>query len=195
MSELLEMLMAPDNDVYLQLYKKLIKNRILYYNSDVNDSLIDMVAMPILLMNEEEADIPTEKLKPITIWISTNGGDIVPTLYTVNVIRNSRIPIHCKVLSIAASAGLYLTIACHKRSGSKSSIFLLHKGSLSLGGDTSSVEDTMEFFKGPVDAQFIDLIRERTKITEEQLKKIRRNETYVLGEEALETYGFIDELY
>lgn len=195
MSELLEMLMAPDNDVYLQLYKKLIKSRILYYNSDVNDSLIDMIATPILLMNEEEADIPTEKLKPITIWLNTSGGDIIPTLFTVNVIRSSRIPIHVKTLSIVASAGLYLTLACHKRFGNKSTIFLLHKGSLSLGGDTSSVEDTMEFFKGPVDAQFIDLIRERTKITEEQLKKIRRNETYVLGEEALETYGFIDELY
>lgn len=195
MSELLEMLLAPDNDVFLQLYKKLLKERILYYNCEVNDSLIDMVAMPILLMNEEEKDIPVEKLKPITIWLSTNGGDIVPTLYTVNVIRNSRIPIHCKVLSIAASAGLYLTLACHKRFGSKSSIFLLHKGSLSLGGDTSSVEDTMEFFKGPVDAQFIELIMDRTKITEDMLKKIRRNETYVLGEEALETYGFIDELY
>lgn len=195
MSEILEMLLAPDNDVYMQLYKKLIKNRILYYNSDVNDSLIDMIAMPILTLNEEEAYIPTEKLQPITIWLNTSGGDIIPTLFTVNVIRNSRIPIHVKVLGIAASAGLYLTVACHKRIGSKSSIFLLHKGSLSLGGDTSSVEDTMEFFKGPVDQQFIDLITERTKITEEMLKKIRRNETYVLGEEAMNVYGFIDELY
>ncbi|TRZ52804.1 MAG: hypothetical protein D4S01_02320 [Dehalococcoidia bacterium] len=195
MSELLEMLMTPDNDVCLQLYKKLIKDRILYFNSDINDSLIDMVAMPILIMNEEEKDIPTEKLNPITIWLNTSGGDIVPTLFTVNTIKNSRIPIHIKALGIVASAGLYLTVACHHRIGSKSTIFLLHKGSLSLGGDTSSVEDTMEFFKGPVDEQFTNLIIERTKITEDKLKKIRRNETYVLGEEALTEYGFIDELY
>ena len=194
MGDLMELLVGGKNEIGDELYRSLLKKRIIYYNQDVSDSLIDMVALPILTWNIEEEDIPTEKLKPITIWLSTNGGDIIPTLYTIDVIQKSRIPIHVKVLAIAASAGLYLTIACHKRFGSKNTVYLLHKGSLSLGGDTSAVEDTMDFFKGPIDEKFVKLIVDKTKITEEELKKIRRNETYVLGEEAL-TYGFIDELY
>ena len=137
--------------------------------------------------------MPEDKLIPITIWVNSYGGNADVGLYMINLIQESRIPIHAKVLSVAASAALYLTIACKYRTASRNSIFLLHKGSYSIGGNASEVEDVLEFYKGEVDEKIVELILNKTKVTKEDLKKIRRNETYCLGEKALE-YGFVDEI-
>lgn len=107
--------------------------------------------------------------------------------------QESRIPIHVKVLSMAASAGLYIALAAKHRTASKNTIFLLHKGSYSLGGNAGEVEDVLDFYKDKVDSKIVELILGSTKLTESKLKTIRRNETYCLAEEALEM-GFIDEI-
>ena len=191
--ELLSTMNTPN--VYEETYRRLWKNRIIYFNSDIDTSILENLVVPILLLNEEEKDIPVEKLKPITIWISSYGGCANETVYACEIIKKSRIPIHSKVLAIAASAGLYLNLACHWRTASRNSIFLLHKGSLSLAGNSSEVEDTVDFYKDKIDGIITKLILETTKLTDEDLKKIRRAETYAMGDEALEKYGFIDELY
>ncbi len=193
MEELLG-LVTETSTIYEKLYTSLLTERIIYLNGDIDDNTVDLVTMQIILANEKEKDIPEEVLKPITIYLNTRGGDIDPTIHLVQVIQESRIPIHVRVLAMAASAGLYITIACKHRVAYKNSILLLHKGSIYVAGNTSSAEDTMEFYKEIIQQKFDDLIVSRTKITKQELKKIRRNETYCLGQEALEKYGFIDEL-
>jgi ATP-dependent Clp protease protease subunit len=125
--------------------------------------------------------------------VNSYGGNADVGLYMINLIKASRIPIHAKILCCAASAALYLVLACKYRTASENSICLLHKGSYSIGGNASEVEDVMEFYKGEVDTKIVELILDRTKVTKDELKKIRRNETYVLGKKALEM-GFIDEI-
>jgi len=194
MSELiLDFKSLSTDGIYDDLYKQLWKQRILYLNGEIDENIIDYIATPILIKNIEEQDLSEDKLKPITIWVNSYGGNADVGLYMINLIQESRIPIHAKVLSVAASAALYLTIACKYRTASKNSIFLLHKGSYSIGGNASEVEDVMEFYKGEVDNKIVELILSRTNVSKEELKKIRRNETYCLGEKALE-YGFIDEI-
>lgn len=193
MSDYIDLEVLSTDGIYDELYKKLWKQRILYLNGGIDDSTIDYIATPILIKNIEELDIPEDKLKPITIWINSPGGDANVGLYMIGLIQESRIPIHCKVLSLAASAALYMVMACKYRIGSKNSIYLLHKGSYSIGGNANEVEDVLDFYKGEVDNKFSELIVNRTNLTKEELKKIRRNETYVLGEKALEM-GFIDEI-
>jgi ATP-dependent Clp protease protease subunit len=180
--------------VYEKMYNELLDDRIIYLNNDIDENTVDMITMQIIMANEREKDIPVEKLKPITLFINSYGGSADACLHLIQIIEESRIPIDCQVLSIAASAGLYLVIACRHRKGYKNSIYLLHKGSISISGNAGEAEDIMDFYKGIVQEKFDDLILRRTKITPEQLKKIKRNETYCLGEDALNIYGFIDEL-
>jgi len=182
--------------IYEEIYKKLWQEkRILYLNAEIDDNTIDMIATPILLQNELEKDIPESELKPITIWLGSYGGSADACAFLVEVIEKSRIPIHAKILYVAASAGLYLAIACKHRVANNNSIFLLHKGSISLGQtNMGEAEDLISFYKDEVGKLFDDLIIRRTKITAEELKKIKRNETYCLAQEALDKYGFIDEI-
>ena len=97
------------DDMYNDLYKQLWNSRILYLNGEIDDSTIDYICTPILIKNIEEKDIADDQLKPITIWVNSYGGSADVGLYIINLIQNSRIPIHAKVLSVAASAALYLT--------------------------------------------------------------------------------------
>lgn len=195
MDELLAMMGTDErNPLYERLYSSLLQHRIIYLNEDITDTVVDLVTMQIILANEKEKDIPKQELKPITIYLNTRGGDVDPTLHLIQVIQESRIPIHVRVLAIAASAGLYITLACKHRVAYKNSILLLHKGSIQVGGNTSAAEDTMEFYKEIVQKKFDKLILQRTKIDEKTLKQIRRNETYCLGTEGFEKYGFIDEV-
>ena len=182
--------------IYEEIYKKLWQEkRILYLNAEIDDNTIDMIATPILLQNELEKDIPESELKPITIWLGSYGGSADACAFLVEVIEKSRIPIHARILYVAASAGLYLAIACKHRVANNNSIFLLHKGSISLGQtNMGEAEDLISFYKDEVGKLFDDLIIRRTKITAEELKKIKRNETYCLAKSALEVYGFIDEI-
>jgi len=182
--------------IYEEMYKKLWEDRrILYLNTDIDDNTLDLIATPILLQNELEIDIPTDKLKPITLWLNSYGGSADACAFLVEVIEKSRIPINCRVLSVAASAGLYIAISCKHRVASSNTIFLLHKGSISLGSTSAGeAEDIIAFYKDEVGKIFDDLILRRTKITPEELKTIKRNETYCLAKDALELYGFIDEI-
>jgi ATP-dependent protease ClpP protease subunit len=179
--------------MYESIYKEMLSRRILYINDEISDLTIDMVATPIQLLNQEEVDTPTEKLKPLKIMLNSPGGDAGTCLYIIDVIKNSRIPIHCEVMSMAASAGLYICVACHKRVAHPNSMFLLHKGSVMVSGSAGAAEDFMDFYKDEVGHIFDNLIIERTKITPDELSRIRRHETYCLANRALEL-GFIDEI-
>lgn len=180
--------------LYEKIYAELLKDRIIYLNNDIDDNTVDMVTMQILTANEREKNIKDEDLEPIWIYINTCGGSPDVVLHLIQVIEESRIPIYGKVLSIAASAGLYLIVACKHRVSFKNSVHLLHKGSITIAGNFGEAEDLMEFYKGEVQDKLDDLLLRRTKITAEKLKEIRRNETYCLGQKALEEYGFIDEI-
>lgn len=180
--------------VYEKMYSELLKDRILYLNNDIDDNTVDMITMQILIANEKEKDIPENELQPIWLYLNSYGGSADVCLHLIQVIEESRIPIYTKTLAIAASAGLYLTVACKHRVGYKNSIYLLHKGSIQLSGNMNEAEEIMDFYKIDVQERMDDLLLRRTKITPEQLKKIRRNETYCLGKRALEEYGFIDEI-
>lgn len=180
--------------LYEEIYKNLLNDRIIYLNSDIDENTVDMVTMPILYFNEIDKGVPVEDRKPITLWINSYGGSADVCVHLIEVIEKSETPVDAKVLSMSASAGLYITIACRHRVASKNSIFLLHKGSIQLSGNFGECEEILEFYKKEVQNKMDDLIIRRTKITDKMLNKIRRNETYCFGQDALDKYGFIDEI-
>ncbi len=186
-------ILGTQDNIYDKLYVELLKKRIIFINQQIDDSIVDLVTMPILLKNIEEADIEEEKLQPITIYMNTDGGDVVVANHLIEVIQKSRIPIHVKVLAKACSAGLLITLACKHRMASKESVFLLHDGSCLVSGSAGKARDTMDFFDN-LDGKIKELITTRTKIDETEYKKLERKEIYCFGQEALERYGFIDEL-
>ena len=178
--------------IYENMYNKLLDKRIVYINQEIDESIVDMVTMFIIIRNMEEESVKEEELKPITIFLNTDGGDLITGIHLIEIIQNSRIPIHVRVLSKACSAGLLIAIAAKKRTASKNSIFLMHDGSYMLANSSSKAKDTMEFLDA-LEAKVDSLIIDRTNLDKEAYEQLKRKELYCFGEEALK-YGFIDEL-
>ena len=178
--------------IYENMYNKLLEKRIVYINQEIDESIVDMVTMYIITKNMDEENIIQDELKPITIFLNTDGGDLITGIHLIEIIQNSRIPIHVRVLSKACSAGLLIAIAGKRRSASKNSIFLMHDGSYMLANSSSKAKDTMEFLDA-LEAKVDELIIGKTNLTKEEYEQLKRKELYCFGEEALK-YGFIDEL-
>ncbi len=179
--------------LYDEVYKNLLEKRIIYINQEIDESIIDMVTMFIITKNMEEENITKDKLEPITIYLNTDGGDLITTMHLIETIQSSRIPIYARVLSKACSAGLLIAIACEKRMGSKNSVFLMHDGAYMLSNSGSKAKDTMEFLDA-LEERVDSLILDKTNLTKEEYEKLKRKELYCFGDEALEKYGFIDFL-
>lgn len=178
---------------YEQLYKKLWKEkRVLYYNFDVDDCMVDMLITPILMKNIEEKDIPESELKPIEIWINSDGGDVFVAMSLIDVMQKSRIPIDVRVLSKALSAGLLITLAGRRRIANKNTIFLLHEGSSFVQNASSKAKDTMKFLES-IEKKVDELVLNKTNLTPQQYKKIKKDEFWCFGDKALEL-GFVTEL-
>lgn len=178
--------------IYEEMYGELLKDRKIYINQDIDDSIIDMVTFPIMRFNEEDKHKPVGERKPVVIYINSHGGDTIVAMHLANIIMKSETPIHAVVLGKSFSAGLIITIACHKRMATVNSTFLLHDGSMMVANSTAKAKDTMEFFS-KLEEKVRDLILTKTNLTEDEYEILERKEFWCFGEVALEK-GFIDEL-
>ena len=178
--------------IYEDIYKNFLKERAIYYNNDIDDSAIDMIAVPIIKMNLEEANVPEDQLKPIKLYLNTDGGDAFVGMYLTEIIKKSRIPIHIYGLSRVCSAGLLIFLAGHKRFASSNTVFLLHDGEYIVANSSGKARDTMKFLE-QLEEKIDSFIKEHTKISEEQYTEIKRKEFYCFGDTAKEL-GFVDEI-
>lgn len=168
--------------------------RVLFINDVIDDTLLDYIVMSIHRFNidDEEAGIEVKDRTPIQIHINSDGGSIEAMFATISAIINSKTPVHTYDTGKAYSAGGLILMAGHKRFAYKYSTVLVHQGSTGAQGNTSSVMDTLEFYK-KTEEVIKDYITTRTKITSELYDKKYKQEWFMYADEALE-HGIIDEI-
>jgi len=142
------------NELYDEMIKENIENRILVLNDNVTDSVIEDYILYILKWNKEDKDIPIEKRKVITLYINSCGGDAFAGLHFAEICAISKTPIRSIAMSLVASAAFYIYIACSERIAFKNSVLLMHDGSIEISNSSRKASDTMKF---------IELMEQRTK--------------------------------
>lgn len=75
MAELMALLVAGNDDLYTEIIKENLANRVLIFNDEVNDSLIENYILYILKWNREDKDIEPSKRRKIKIILNSPGGD------------------------------------------------------------------------------------------------------------------------
>ena len=75
MSELLLPISSGNDDLYTEIIKENIDNRVLIFNDEVNDSLIENYILYILKWNREDKNIEPPKRRKITLILNSPGGD------------------------------------------------------------------------------------------------------------------------
>lgn len=153
-------------NTYEELFREYIADRILVFNEEVSDGMVEDVVMYILKWNKEDIGLPVEMRKPIKIYISSVGGDTFVSQNVVDVIMASTTPVWGIGLSLVASAAYHIYLACHERIAFKNSVFLQHDGAISIANSTKKARETMDFFSD-WEERTKAFVLERTNMTED----------------------------
>jgi ATP-dependent Clp protease protease subunit len=87
------------------IYSRLLRERIVFLNGEVNDTVSALVCAQLLFL---EAENPN---KPIHLYINSPGGVITSGLAMYDTMRYIRAPVHTLCLGTARSMGSFLLMA------------------------------------------------------------------------------------
>lgn len=192
MAELMQLLSGGNDDLYNEVIKENLEQRVLIFNDEVNDAVIENYIMYILKWNKEDRDrnIPIESRKKIWIILNSPGGDKLAGMMFLDVVKQSITPINCLIISLAASMASYIPMVSKETYAFNHSVVCLHDGEVGVVQTTRKANDTMNFIKA-CDEKLDDIVLNNTRITEEYLNDIADREYYMFAKEAKEL-GIID---
>jgi ATP-dependent Clp protease protease subunit len=190
MADLMTLLEPDNNEMYNEVIKRNLEKRVLIFNEDVTDSILENYIMYILKWNAEDKHIPAEQRKKIWIILNSPGGEKLAGMMFLDVIKQSKTPIYCLIVSLAASMASYIPMVSWKTYAFAHSVVCIHDGEVGVVQTTRKANDTMNFIK-KCDERLDALVIENTKITPEFLDNIADREYYMFADEAKEL-GIID---
>ncbi len=170
------------------IYSRLLKNRIIFLGSQVNDSVANSVIAQLLYLASIDPG------KDIQFYINSPGGSVTSGLAIYDTMQYIKCPISTVCVGMAASMGAVLLAAGAKgkRFALPNSEILLHQVAGGVTGEAIEVEITAR--------QIIKIKENLNKIlakhTGNPLDKIERDtdrDFYLSAEEA-KKYGIIDEV-
>ena len=188
----------PETTANLQLPDPTLRNyyqdeqdRIFWVDSQIDDTLLDLVKM-IIKCNKEDKDVPVEERKPIKVFIDSPGGDVCALWTTIKAIEISKTPVYTINYCTAYSAAGDLLAAGHKRYALPGTTVMVHSGSCMYGGDVEKVESMKKYFD-KLGKKVTDYFLAHTNVEPKMYKRKASSDWYLDEDEALEN-GVIDEI-
>lgn len=166
------------------VYDEFLDDRKIVINDQIDSGVVERIILQILKFNRDDKGLPVEDRKPILLLISSPGGDVMSGLGVIDVIGNSKTPVHAITLTYAYSMALLIFLKCHKRYMMPSSSLLLHDGNTAMTGSANKVKDLQKFYD-KLDLKLKNIVLERSKITNKEYDKIKDRELYLFPEEAI----------
>ena len=193
MADLILPISSENDDLYTEIIKENLNNRVLIFNDEVNDSLIENYILYILKWNREDKDIEPAKRRKITLILNSPGGDcMIGFGGMVNCIEQSKTPIVAVGMGLVASMAFHIYIACKEKYALKDSIFLMHDGEKSAQSSGGKFKDVARFFDS-MDDRTKQHVLKYTKMTEEFYEEHLDREFYMYADEAKEL-GCVDKI-
>lgn len=129
---------------------------------------------------------------PIHLHIQSLGGELLPTLYIIDVIDKLETPVYTYVDGFAASAATLISVVGKKRFMTEHSLMLIHQLSGQQGGKFNEIKD--EFTNMNTLMKMIkELYLKKTKLDLVSLENTLYKDIWLNSETCLK-YGLIDEI-
>ena len=190
MNELIEFTSGATDTLYSDVIKDGLKKRILIFNENVTDDLVEDYMYHIIKWNLEDKDLPKDARKKIRIMFNSCGGDVMIAFGMIDVIKSSETPIIAIGVGLVASAAFYIYIGCHTRISFANTVFLQHDGELTMGNTHTKVKETMAFID-EMDARITRYVLDNTTMTQEFYDDHYAMDYYMYAQEAKEN-GAVD---
>ena len=171
------------------VYQSLLKNRIIFLGSEVEDTNANAICAQMLLLNAEDDS------KDIYLYINSPGGSIDAGMAIYDTMQWISNDVATVAMGLAASMGQFLLSAGTKgkRFALPHARILMHQPSGGLGGTATDIriqaEQSLHIKK-----TMAELIAQQTGQTVAQIEADSDRDRWFTAEEAL-AYGFIDHVF
>ena len=170
------------------LFSRLLKDRIVFLASEINDDLANIVIAQLLFLESEDPD------KDIMLYVNSPGGVITSGLAIFDTMQHVRCSISTTCLGMAASMAAVLLTAGTKsrRAALPNSRIMIHQPHGGARGQATDIEIQAKETRFLKD-QLIKILADATGKSKEQIHKDIDRDFYMSPVEAKE-YGLIDEV-
>lgn len=171
------------------IYSRLLKERIIFLGSDIDDSTADLVMAQLIFLEYEDSE------KDITIYINSPGGIVSSGLAIYDTIQYIKPDVSTICIGQAASMGAVLLAAGTKgkRYALPHSRIMLHQPLGGAGGQASDVAiHAKEIIR--VKETLNRIIHKHTGQSLDVIAKDTDRNFYMSAQEAKE-YGLVDEIF
>lgn len=176
--------MEPSADIYARL----LKNRIVFLGSEVNDQVANFITAQMLYLEAEDAE------RDIWLYINSPGGSVTAGMAIYDTMQFVSPDVGTICMGLAASMGQFLLCAGErgKRFALPHARIMMHQPSAGLQGQASDIAIQAEQLKY-IKSLLAERIAEHTGQTPEQINTDSDRDRWFTAAEAQE-YGIIDDV-
>ena len=170
------------------IFSRLLKDRIIFIDGEINDTTADIVVAQILYLESENPE------KEISIYINSPGGSVTAGLAIYDTMQYVRCPVQTICMGQAASMGAVLLAG-----GSKGKRFALPSSRIMIhqpwgGAEGQAVDISIQAKEiGRLKKLTIQFFAENTGNSYDKIAKDMERDFFMSAEEAKE-YGIIDQI-
>ncbi len=171
------------------IYSRLLKDRIIFIGSEINDHLANLVIAQLLFLEADDAE------KDVFIYINSPGGSVTAGMAIYDTMQFIKPNIATTCMGMAASMGAFLLTAGTKgkRAALPNSRIMIHQPMAGTQGQISDIEImTNEFLR--TKKHLNHLLVHHTGQPLERIEKDTDRNYFMSAGEAAE-YGLIDKIY
>lgn len=170
------------------VYERLLRERIIFLGTQVDDEIANKLCAQILLLSAED---PT---RDISLYINSPGGSVTAGMAIYDTMKYSPCDIATYGMGLAASMGQFLLSggAKGKRYALPHARIMMHQPSAGVGGTAADIAIQAEQF-AQTKREMAQLIAEHTGQSFEQITKDSDRDRWFTAQQAKE-YGIVDHV-
>ncbi|HFT7665509.1 TPA: ATP-dependent Clp protease proteolytic subunit [Serratia marcescens] len=170
------------------IYSRLLRDRIVFLNGEVNDDVAEMLCAQLLFLEAENPE------KPIHLYINSPGGAITSGLAIYDTMQYIRAPVHTLCMGTARSMGSFLLMAGepgHRMALPNASLHV-HQPLGGFQGQASDILIHAEEMKR-TKVRVIRLYAQHCGLSEEEVERVLDRDRFMTADEAA-AWGLIDRV-
>ena len=170
------------------IYSRLLRERIVFLNGEVNDEVAALVCAQLLFLESENPK------KPIHLYINSPGGAVTSGFAMYDTIRYIKAPVHTLCMGTAHSMGSFLLMAGEPgaRAALPNASLLVHQPLGGFQGQASDIFIHAEEIQR-TKRRMIGLYAEHCGRSYEEVERTLDRDRFMTAEEAL-AWGLIDRV-
>ena len=171
------------------IYSRLLKDRIIFLNGEVNDNSANLIIAQMLFLEAEDPD------KAISLYINSPGGSVTAGMGIYDTMQYIKPEVSTICIGMAASMGSFLLTAGAKgkRFALPNSEVMIHQPMGGASGQESDVAIRAAWLAKTKNT-LNEILSQRTGQPIEKIEKDTDRDNFMSAQQALE-YGIIDKIF